>query len=162
MSNERDRGLVEHKSLGVEAAIKLRDKFLEDIPNHFVGEATGFVVVTSRDGTLLCAQAVGDNVKQYHIDMALSKAQTVNAVKRSSSVQRERMAESGATNEDYGNRLGSLLNGGLAVFADEDCKIFLGALAFSGGGQGQDEKSCRQAIVESNFYTDTKEEPIML
>jgi len=63
------------------------------------------------------------------------------------------MQEKGQSREDFAGQLGSLFGGGVALFEDEERTVFVGALAFSGGTE-EDEQICDHAAVTSELFTD--------
>lgn len=143
-------GLVEIKTIGVEKAIELRDLGIETAKGIGV---SGFLAVFSRTGMQECSQAM-DKATPLNVQIALDKIKTVLAVRRSTSLQRKRMEESGQSRDDFAGQLGSLFDGGVAIFADEDHTQFVGAIGFSGGTPEQDEEICKKAVEKSGLYTD--------
>ncbi len=116
----------------------------------------GFVVIYDGFGLQLNSEVFGSATKQ-NVSLAEAKAKTVLATQRSSSVQRDRMKERGQTVDDFGGTLGSLFGGGVAIFADREKSKFVGAVAFSGGTQEEDEEICRRAVEEVGLFTDLPE-----
>lgn len=141
----------EIKKLSQAGAVHLRESGLELARQM---ELSGFLTVFSVNGMEECSQAIGESATPTHVEIAKAKIKTVLATHRSSSVQRARMQNMGQTREDLGNQIGSLLGGGVAIFADEKLTEFVGAIAFSGGTQDQDEAIARQAAESSGFFTD--------
>lgn len=142
--------VVELKSIGVEGAVALREFALEAAQEMGV---SGFIVVYSRTGMQETSQALG-SASPLSVEVANAKAKTVLAVRRSTSVQRDRMKEKDQSREDFGEQLGSLFGGGIAIFVDKEKTQFVGAIAFSGGTEEQDEEICRQAVEKIGLFTD--------
>ena len=141
---------VEIRSINEDGAIRLRDEGLAVAREMGV---PGFLAVYSRTGMEETTQVQGA-ATLLNVEVARAKIKTVLAVRRSSRLQRERMAEKGQTREDFGGQLGSLFGGGIALFADEARTQFIGAMAFSGGTQEEDEEICRRAVERIGLYTD--------
>lgn len=154
----QDRGLVEIKTIGAEKALELRDLGIETAREMGI---SGFLTVHNFMGMQECAQVVGGKAIPQNVAVALDKIKSVIATRRSTSVQRERMKANNYPREDFANQLGSLFSGGVAIFADEELKEFVGAMAFSGGLPEQDEELCRRVVEKAGLYTDLpkKEEP---
>ncbi len=145
--------LTEIKTLNTEGAVALREAGLEIAKSMGV---SGFLAVYSRTGMEECSQAIGPSVTPTNVEVAKAKIKTVLAMRRSSRLQRERMEEKEQSREDFGDQIGSLFGGGVAVFADTELQEFVGAVAFSGGTQEEDEEIGRQAVEKSGFFTDVK------
>jgi len=136
-------------NLSIAKAVELRDLGVKTSKALGIG---GFLVVVDTLGMQKASEATGGT--SLNVDVALAKIKTVLAVRQSSSLRAARMREKGQTSEDFGGRIGSLFGGGVAIFADPDHEVFVGAVAFSGGTQEQDEKICRRTVEESGLYTD--------
>lgn len=145
--------IKEIKALNLEGAVALRD--IGIISAETMG-VSGFLTVYSVSGMELCSQAVGETATPTNVKIAKGKIKTVLATGRSSRLQRERMAEKGQSPDYFVGELGSLFGGGVAIFEDEELKKFIGAMAFSGGTEAQDEEIGRQAIMHAGFFTDVK------
>ncbi len=141
---------VEIRSLNEDGAIRLRTEGLAIARGMGI---PGFIAVYSRTGMEETTQVQGA-ATPLNVEVARAKIKTVLAVRRSSRLQRERMIEKGQTREDFGGQLGSLFGGGIAIFSDEAKTDFIGAMAFSGGTQEQDEEICRRAVENTGLYTD--------
>ena len=142
--------LSELRTLSAEGAIALREAALENARENGV---EGFLIIFDARGLQLTSEGLG-RYNETNIVIALAKAKTVLSIHRSTSVQRERMESKGQKREDFGDRIGSLFGGGVAVFADEAKIEFVGAMAFSGGTEEQDENICRTAVDSLGLYTD--------
>lgn len=146
----------EIKTINVAGALALRKSAIEMAQQMGV---SGFLTVYSRTGMEETSQAM-ESATPLNVKVAKDKIKTVLAFRRSSRVQRERMEEKDQLREDYGGQLGSLFGGGVAIFADEAQTEFIGAIAFSGGTQEEDEEICRRAVEVVGFFTDaTAPEP---
>lgn len=142
--------LIERRTITPEAAIFLRDVGLEKARELGV---SGFLMVFDAQGVQLTSQGVGGHT-HLSVEIATAKAKTVLAISRSTRVQRERMQSKSQNREDFGGQLGSLFGGGVAIFANEAKTEFVGAMAFSGGTEEQDEEICAIAITSLGLYTD--------
>ena len=142
--------VTELKSINVEGAVILRESALKKAT---LFELNGFLVVYSRTGMQETSQAIGA-ASPLNVKIAEAKIKTVLAVRRSSSIQRDRMKAKGQTRGDFGGQLGSLFGGGVAIFADKELSQFIGAVAFSGGTEEEDEFICRKAVEEAGLFTD--------
>lgn len=123
--------------------------------------ATGCIIVCGLTRKRkLAFQAIGEpNLDiSFFRKVASSKLKTVYAFHQSTSITQANMQRDHESPADYGNAVGSTFAGGVAIFADEEHTQFIGAIAFSGGPQKQDEEICRQAIKQVGFYTDLPEE----
>lgn len=146
--------LSELRTLSVEGAVALREAALKSARENSVG---GFLIIFDAKGLQLTSEGLG-GYDETNIAIALAKAKTVLSLHRSTSVQRERMESKGQKREDFGGRIGSLFGGGVAVFAAETKLEFVGAMAFSGGTEEQDENICRTAVKSLGLYTDLTSE----
>ena len=142
--------LIELRTLSAQGAVALREAALEGARENSVG---GFLIIFDAKGLQLTSEGLG-GYDETNIAIALAKAKTVLSIHRSTSVQRERMESKGQKREDFGDQIGSLFGGGVAVFADEAKIEFVGAMAFSGGTEEQDENICRTAIDSLSLHTD--------
>jgi len=149
-AESRALNVVEIESINVEGAVALREAGIEIAREMGV---SGFLTVYSRTGMEETSQAIGA-ATPLNVEIARAKIRTVLAVRRSTSLQRERMEERGQSREDFGGQLGSLFSGGIAIFADEERTRFIGAMAFSGGTPEQDEEICRKAVEKIGLFTD--------
>lgn len=142
--------LIERRTITPEAAILLRERGLDKAREIGV---SGFLMVFDAQGVQLTSQGVGEHT-HLSVEIATAKAKTVLAMNRSTRVQRERMKSKSQNREDFGGQIGSLFGGGVAIFADEAKTGFVGAMAFSGGTEEQDEEICAIAITSLGLYTD--------
>lgn len=145
-------------TLTAESAIRLKDYAIIRAGNDGV---KGFVAVYGSDGTQLTSEVVG-GANKINVAITEAKAQSVLATKRSTSAQRNRMAEKGQNYDYFAGQLGSLFGGGLPIFADHNLTQFVGAIAFSGGTEDQDEKICLDAIDTIELYTDVQPKPSLV
>src|ERR1035437_2796325 len=145
----------EVRTLSIDGAIGLREIGMQISQ---VKGVPGFLAVYDASGMEQTTQVIG-SATTLNVEIARAKIQTVLAVHRSSRLQRERMIENGQTSADFGGQLGSLFGGGIAIFADEAKTEFVGAMAFSGGTQEQDEEICRKTVEEIGLYTDVTQIP---
>lgn len=152
---EKEDILIERRTISPEAATFLREAGLQKARELGV---SGFLMVFDALGLQLTSQGVGEH-KHLSVEIATAKAKTVLAVHRSTSVQRERMQSTSQNREDFGGQLGSLFGGGVVIFADEAKTEFVGAMAFSGGTEKQDEEICATAITSLGLYTDLLSKP---
>jgi uncharacterized protein GlcG (DUF336 family) len=138
------------ETLSVRKALDIRDLAISIADEH---RLIGSIVVA---GSLyeICGQLTDDEADPGTLLIARGKIQTVVNSRRSSSIQRDRIIEKHYRPEDFMGRMGSLFGGGVAIFADEQLRRFVGAAAFSGGDWTEDEELARQAIVESGLFTD--------
>lgn len=146
-----DRGLIELKTIGVGKAVEMREKAI--FAANTLG-VSGYFVVVSRTGMIETSQAIGSKATPTNVEVAMAKIKTVLAMRRSTRLQKERMSEKGQSREDFGGTIGSLFGGGVALFEDEARTIFVGASAFSGGTEEQDEHICDHSAVTSGLFTD--------
>lgn len=118
-----------------------------------IGEegVSGFAVVYSRTGMQEASLTVGDRATPLNVAVALDKIKTVLATRRSTTVQRERMELKKQNRDDFAGQLGSLFGGGIAIFRDGE---FVGAFAFSGGTQEQDDEIGVRSVLSCGFETD--------
>ncbi|MDP3900964.1 MAG: heme-binding protein [bacterium] len=119
-------------------------------------EVSGVVCVYGMTGMPFMHWAYGEGARPMHVEIAKAKARTVLNVRRSTSKQRERMEQGGQSQDHFAGQVLTTLGGGVAVFADEECREFVGAMAFSGGTQEQDEYVCAQAIAHLGLFTDVE------
>ena len=117
-------------------------------------EVSGVVAVLARTGMLESLQAVGQGARPAFVELAQRKARTAFNMGRSTSNQRNRMAERGQGREDFMGVVECLLKGGVAIFADQRCSILIGAIGFSGGGEDEDQEICMRAVEMVGFFTD--------
>ena len=112
-----------------------------------------FVMVFSRTGMQERSAAIGDGATPMNVEVARDKIKTVLAVRRSTTLQRERMKEKGQVREDFAGQLGSLFSGGVAILQNGQ---FIGAMACSsvGGSPEVDDAICRTSILATGFETD--------
>lgn len=146
-----DKGLVELKTIGVEKAVEMRENAIFAATTRKI---SGYFVVVSRTGMVETSQAIGSKATPANVEIAMAKIKTVLAMRRSSRLQKERMLEKGQSREDFAGQLGSLFGGGVALFEDEARTVFVGAAAFSGGSEEEDEQICDHAAVTSGLFTD--------
>lgn len=155
MERPRRGDIVEtRRTLSIQGGILLRENGIVAASQIGAVGTSGFLTVFNIEGLELSSQAIGATVSPTNVEVARAKIKTVLAMRRSTRLQRERMVERGQVREDFGGKLGSLFGGGVAVFADKDLREFVGAMAFSGGTQEEDEEICRRAIKESGLFTD--------
>ena len=147
----QERGLVSVEKLSPDGAAEILRVSVEEAKGMGV---TGFLVVYDQFRLLLSAQAVGEGVRENHVELAMSKAKTVLFAGRASRLQREYMEEKGRTRKDYADGLETLLGGGVAIFSDPEKKKLVGAAAFAGGKEEEDEIICSIGITRAGFYTD--------
>jgi uncharacterized protein GlcG (DUF336 family) len=140
-------------ALGYEQAAELRDYGMEVSRER---QIPGFLVVYGADGMQLASEANGGI--PANVDIALDKIRTVLAFKRSTSIRRAGIEEGGYNRADFAGNVHTLFSGGVAIFADVERTKFVGAAAFSGGTQEQDEKICRLAIEGMGLHTDLPKE----
>lgn len=151
---ELEQFLGQIESINSQGAGSLKDAALEIAQS--AGVSNILILVFSREGALLSGQALGQ-VNRVNWVIAEEKARTVLATRRSTSVQRKRLAETGNTREDYGKELGSLITGGVAIYKamDEDGMPtgFLGAIVASGAYPAEkDEEICVLALTGRFCY----------
>ncbi len=137
-------GLISELNLSVGKAVEMRDNAL-----MFNVGLTGFIAIADRKGMLLSAQVTGDGLSDMNVPLAFAKLRIVIAARRSSRLQIEKMTKAGINLANYAD-----LGGGVAIFADKDRREFVGAVAFSGGSEEQDEQICVNAIETSGLFTD--------
>lgn len=136
----------------------------EDLCRHAINAAedldvSGFVVVFDATLLQLASQAVGDGVSRLNVVLAMAKAQTVLNMHRSTSRQRGRLQEMNLQPGAFAGQIRTTLWGGVAIFADKKCTEFVGAIAFSGGNQEQDEHICTAAVALcANVFVDVGHE----
>lgn len=122
---------------------------------------SGFVVIYSSGGMQLCSMAVGPEearwAKPLNAQVALAKIETVLIRRQSISVWRAMIEKLNLRPEYYAGAVKTLFRGGLAIFADKECKEFIGAIAFSGGEEWQDHNICRDAILFRRLFTDAEQ-----
>lgn len=150
----RKEGLLTLKTIGTDLALKLQEEAVKAANGLGV---SGFIVVYSRTGMQECSRAVGPNAKPLGVQIALAKIDTVLIRRESTGVWQRKIAKEGTRPENYAGAVKTLFGGGLAIFADEERKEFVGAIAFSGGEEWQDIEICWTAIHRVGLYTD---EPI--
>lgn len=144
-------GMLTLKTIGTDLALKLQEEAVKAADGLGI---SGFVVVYSRTGMQECSRAVGLNAKPLNMQIALAKIETVLIRRESTGVWQRKISEKGTRPENYAGAVKTLFGGGLAIFADEECKEFVGAIAFSGGEEWQDIKICWMAINKVGLYTD--------
>lgn len=140
--------LVSHWTLGVSIAIELGLGVAREALEKGI---SGYVVVYDRHGMPLYCQAVGDKYSQAVVTVAHAKARTVLNWKVSTSKRRESMEANGRKREDYAGTVETLFSGGVALFHKKE---LIGAVAFSGGTQEEDEEVCLKAARKLNIDTD--------
>lgn len=123
-----------------------------------MGVSNILILVHNSQGVLLSAQALGE-VSQMNAAIAFGKAKTVLATQRSTSFQRSRMEQTGLQREDYCEKLGTLITGGVAIFKEANSegkpKSFLGSVAIAGAYPAEnDEKIGITALTRLGLYTD--------
>lgn len=143
-------GVSEMLTLNLDGAIAIQEAGIELATQMGIG---GFIAVYSRTGLQECSQAVGSGTPR-NVDMTTLKIRTVLNFRRSTSEVERMLRENGYSREDYGEQIGTLLAGGVAIFADPGLQTFLGGAVFSGGKPDQDEEILRSAIEKSGLYTD--------
>lgn len=120
---------------------------------------SGITIVRTRARQLLYSELAGDTERAMFEHVADAKLITVLNFFRSSSIQRI-MAEKGhLVHADFAGTMGSLLSGGVAIFADDERKLFLGGGAFSGADQRVDQAIMNDAIQSAGFFTDLEDIP---
>ena len=129
------------------------------VKDHAVGllkelGVTGVIAITNSLGMELSRQVIGDDVTQLRPASVDAKTRTVLVSHRSTTIQNQRMVDSGQTREDFNGTLGNLRGGGVAIFADEELKVFLGATAISAGSEEIAEEVGDKAVRMAGFYTD--------
>lgn len=142
-------GLISELNLSVGKAVEIRDTVLS-----LTAGLIGVVAIADRKGMLLSLQVTGDGLRDMNVPLVLGKLKTVVASQRSTRLQRERMLEAGIDLANYGGELGNLFGGGVAAFNDKDRTEFVGAVAYSGGPEDQDEQVCVEAIEMAGLFTD--------
>jgi len=115
---------------------------------------SGFVIVFSSTGMQLCSSAVGPVLKPMSVQIAHAKIETVLARQQSVSVWLKKIEKTGTRPENYAGAIKTLFGGGLAIFADEAHTEFVGAIAFSGGEEWEDQEICQEAISATGLFTD--------
>lgn len=123
-----DERLVTFRTIGTDLALQMQEAAVAAAMN-----VSGFVVVFSRTGMQECSRAVGRYAKPLNVRVALAKIETVLVRRQSTSVWRRMVEEERIRPEDYAGAIETLFCGGLAIFADDKCREFVGAIAFSGG-----------------------------
>lgn len=147
-----EQGLVEVRILGIEKAIEIRDRGIEIARAMGI---SGFLVIYGRDEMQLTSQAVGKAARPMFVNIALQKIETVLAARKSVSRQNETMQGRRQERHHLGDAIGTLLEGGVAIFSDEDHTDFVGAIAFSGGmAIEEDQEICRLAVEQAGLFTD--------
>ena len=155
--SELNRRIVkENLSINVEGAVALREAGIEKARAMGI---SGFLTIVNDTGMEQASQVVGLTANPLTVEIARAKIKTVLAVHRSTSLQRRRMIEMGQSIDLFAGQLGTLFSGGVAAFADEALTQFVGAMAFSGATQEQDEEICRTAIERIGLYTDLPKYP---
>lgn len=146
----RDReGLLFPPNLSVGKAVEMRDSILA-----LSAGLTGVVAIADNKGMLLSLQVTGDGLRDMNVSLVLGKLKTVVAAQRSSRLQREKMEAAHIELANYAGELGNLFGGGVAAFADTERREFVGAVAYSGGPEDQDERICVHAIEMAGLFTD--------
>lgn len=140
----------EFKTLQPDGAALIRAKGAEAVRD--MGLAGGFLVIIGATGLQLTSEAYG-NARPSHVQVALDKAKTVINYRRSSRGMGEYMEEKGISKDDLAGQVGSVLGGGVPVFADPELTVFLAAAAYSGGTTVQDEEISVRAVEAAGFYT---------
>lgn len=153
-SSDRARAIEAYvdrvETLNPEGAKVIRERGIEVARE--MGVAGGFLVIVGVSRLQLTSEAFG-NARPSHVKVALDKAKTVLNYKMSSRGFGERMVEIGLTEAQLAGQVGSTAGGGVPVFLDPECRIFLGAVAFSGGTTIQDEAVSVEAVLRTGFYT---------
>ena len=149
--SEKNNNIIEFKSITVYTAALLQEAGLEAAKKLNI--KNGFLAVIDSRGAILSARAIGQPLS-LNVDVAIAKGKTVNAIHRSTSVQRERMAQANSTTNDYSGTLGSLFPGGVAIFLDENHSDYVGAIVFGGGTGEEDEIICLAPVLKAGFFTD--------
>jgi len=151
MNEPGKKYLTEERSINIEGAIALREAVIKIAQKMGI---SGFLTIFGRNGIEQTSQVIGASAMRISIEVARARIKTVLAVRRSTNLQRERMKEKNQSREDFAGQLGSLFGGGVAIFADVAHTEFIGAMAFGGGTEEQDEEICRKAIEKVGLYTD--------
>ena len=140
-------------AIAVEIAVVINNRA---IAVAFEKRVSGLVMVYGSDGMLLSAQAAGSKGTPTNVAMAMSMIKTVLNTGNSTRKQRELMEQEARQREDYANRIGSLLDGGVAIYdkPSNEKGEFVGAIAFSGGTPEQNEEICVEAVTAGGLYTD--------
>lgn len=143
MSNEAPK-YYSQALLHPDTAVQIREHAIE-LANR--RSLSGFLTIYTANNMELTSQLVGDprKVKPVHADTARSKIQTVVNHGLSTSLRRARIYEKGQNRDDFSG-LGSLFGGGVAILNPDIRQELIGAIAFSGGTEQEDEDLCRAAL----------------
>lgn len=120
---------------------------------------SGITIIRTRARQLLYSELAGDAERSMFEHVADAKLVTVLNFFRSSSIQRVIAEKGHLVHADFAGTMGSLLSGGVAIFADEERKLFLGGGAFSGADQRVDQAIMNDAIQTAGFFTDLEDIP---
>lgn len=111
----------------------------------------GVLVIASREDLVLVSRAAGDLARPFHEQMARVKKNAVLAMRRSTRRLGDWLRDEQLKLEDFAGLITTSLPGGVAVFADSDLEVFIGATAFSGGTPEQDEYICLRGVLDIAF-----------
>lgn len=142
--------VVEMQSVSPEAALTMVTHGIKKAME--LGCKKGHIVIYGREQFPLASASLGP-VTRSNTLVANAKARTVLNSTRDTHHQAEYMRHEEIDPNDYAGGIETKFGGGLTIFADDDCQVWVGSVAFSGGSEDEDIEVCRAAAQGANLFT---------